>query len=178
MGPECSTSGSQHKRRVGPLHWPYPPPASPFFFPAVRAIPMRLPPDATRRRFRSRSSTRVASVSLQRKSAVASHGRRRAPPRTLLAGISAPETGDHSVAGHMKHFATVCFSGACKDAEKLVKQGHRLSESAVESNQLLAYRRTARRLARRFACPVRRPSRRHAASSIFEPACATPGFPT
>jgi hypothetical protein len=54
--------------------------SSPLFFPVVRAIPMRLPPDATRHRFRSRSSTRAASVSLQRKSAVASHGRRRAPP--------------------------------------------------------------------------------------------------
>jgi hypothetical protein len=45
-------------------------------------------------------------------------------PRTLLAGISTPESGHHSVAGHMKHFATVCFSGARKDAEKLVKQGY------------------------------------------------------
>src|SRR5580692_4107606 len=47
-------------------------------------------------------------------------------PGSLPAGIADSETSHHAVAGQMKHFATVCFSGAGKDAEELVKQGYDL----------------------------------------------------
>jgi hypothetical protein len=56
------------------------------------------------------------------KSAVACTAGGKRLSRTLLSRISDPETGHHSIAGHVKHFATVCFSGAREHAEKLVEQ--------------------------------------------------------